>query len=275
MENPCECPTYKEVKMSSEGKSKFSCTALLVVMVVMFLLFLALVPFLISAGSRAGTMATGARGKDIYVAIIQANTEREPLGLPSVWPRTPIGGGRKIEDVRWAPDIAQMEFQNSTDYFYELLDGANFGTTNWAPYVSGLDYSKFAGAGVQTGDERKKLQSKNNMWSIAGDVEDDTPDILPLLVTRNVDCESFYKILQGDGIEKLEWWSKHYKIPYSNKGFVVVRKSGAVFYESSRYINRYALHYSLTRSPSDVVDGLLLPYLTPDSLVTPPQRSSP
>jgi len=261
--------------MSSEGKSKFSLTGLFVVIGVSFLLFLVLLPVMSQVRNRSLFAAVGARGKDIFVAITSANTERDPLGLPHVWPRTPISGGQKIEDVRWASDIAQMEFQNSTDYFNELMDGANFGTTNWAPYVSGLDYSKFAGAGVQTGDERKKLQSKNNMWSIAGDVEDDTPDILPLLVTRNVDCESFYKILQGDGIEKLEWWSKHYKIPYSNKGFVVVRKSGAVFYESSRYINRYALHYSLTRSPSDVVDGLLLPYLTPDSLVTPPQRSSP
>ena len=261
--------------MSSEGKSKFSCTALLVVIGVVFLLFLALIPFQNSAGSRAGTLATTARGKDIYVAIIQANTEREPLGLPDVWPRTPIGGGRKIEDVRWVPDIAQMEFQNSTDYFYELLDGANFGTTKWAPYVSGLDYSKFAGAGVPMGNERKKLRPENNMWSIAGDIEDDMPDVLPVLVTRNVDCASFYKILQGDGTEKIEWWSKHYKTPFSNKGFAIVRKGGGTITMGSKYINISSLYHFSTRPPADVVDDLLRPYLPPDSLVTPPQRSSP
>jgi len=259
--------------MSSEGKSKFSCTALLVVMVVVFLLFLALIPFLISAGSSAGMMATGARGKDIFVAITGANTEREPLGLPDVWPRTPIGGGRKIEDVRWAPDIAQMEFQNSTDYFNELMDGANFRTDKWAPYVSRLDYSKFAGAGVPMGDEREKLRPENNMWSIAGDLEDDMDDILPVLVTRNVDCASFYKMLQGDGTEKIEWWSKHYKTPYSNKGFFVVRKGGAVFSLSSRYVNVQTL--LPVSFDGNAKDFILPPYLTPDSLVTPPQRSSP
>ena len=260
--------------MSSEGKSKFSLTALFVVVGVSFLLFLVLLPAFSGSTLTASMIAVKARGKDIYVAIIQANTERDLLGLPSVLPRTPIGGGRKIEDV-WAPDIAQMEFQNSTDYFNELIDGANFRTDKWAPYVSGFDdYSRFAGAGVPTGNAKKKLLPKNNMWSIAGDIEDDTPDILPVLVTRNVDCASFYRILQGKEREE-ELWSKHYKTPYSNKGFVLVRKGGATFHAVSRWMNIRALYHFSTQPPPDVVDGLLLPYLTPDSLVTPPQRSSP
>jgi len=261
--------------MSSEGKPGFSLAGLVVVVGVLFLLVLALVPYISNMANRG--LATAVRGKDIYIAIIQANTEREPLGLPSVWPRTPIGGARSLEDVNvnWAPDIVQMEFLNSTDYFNELLDGGNFGTTNWAPYVNGFDdYSRFAGAGVPVGNERKKLQSKNNMWSIAGDIEDDTPDILPILVTRNVDCEAFYKMLQGDGTEKIEWWSKHYQTPYSNKVFVMVRKGGATVTMGSRYVNISSLYPFSASPPPDVVEGLLLPYLTPDSLVVPPQRFS-
>ena len=92
--------------------------------------------------SSANGSALCWRSKDIYISIIGANTEREPLGLGTVWPKA----GKKMEDRN--DDISEMTFENSTDYFKVLYDDKNRGTTNWAPYAQGFDYSKCAGAGV-------------------------------------------------------------------------------------------------------------------------------
>jgi len=240
---------------------------LLVVIGVLFLLVLASIPFLNKASQRAGMLSLGSRGKDIFVAITQANTEREPLDLPHVWPRTRIDGAQ-VGDIK---DIASMAFQNSTDYFNELLDGANLGEPEkWVPYVNGFyDYSRFAGDGVPAMLKPGKLKPENNAWCIAGDIREEMDDRSPLLVTRNFDCEFFYKVLGNDEKEPVPW-STQYKTPYSNKGFVGVRKGGAVFSMSSRYITQETI-YASSSSSFPTLDDLPPAYLTPDSLVTRPR----
>jgi hypothetical protein len=255
--------------MASESKSGFSLAALLVMIGVLLLFFFVLVPFLRHAVTAAGGDATGTRGKDIFVAITAANTEREPLGLTNVWPRTHIDGIQANGNNAEALDIADMVFQNSTDYFNTLFDGANYGTTNWAPYVIRIDHSTFAGAGVPRGDETKKLQPENNMWCIAADIQDEMDDAIPLLVTRNVDCGSFHKIVQSDGKETLQF-STQYKTPYSNKGFIMLRKGGNVYKARVKHLNE--IFYSSKSSCPMTIDDVPPAYLTPDSLVTAPQN---
>lgn len=212
-------------------------TAFIVGTIVLFMIF----PSILCPGRRnivlqANMAAMGTRAKDICVAIAAANTEREPLGLGPVWPRT----GNPVEG---ADGIDKMTFKNSSDYFTVLYDGENFGTADWAPYVSGFDYTKCAGAGVPVAAQEHRLTAENNAWTIAANVTDDMPELIPLIITRNVDPASLIP-KEGDLRKQLIRPSEKFKIPFGKHGFVMVRKGGAVFKCTWRYANLAVLYQS-------------------------------
>lgn len=227
--------------MNSTNNKGFTLVELLVVIGILGILSAALFPAITTAMLKANMTAVGARGKDIYVAITSANVDREPLGLGNIWPKTTQESG--VDTA--SQDIGTKTFQNSSDYFYELYDGPNVGTVNHDPYIRGFDYSKLAGAGVAAKSGPGKLQAANNMWVIAGNVRDEMEDIIPILVTRNLDCTSLRKDLPTIEDTKLTW-SSVYKAPFSNKGFVMVRKGGGIFSNASKYATIRVLYNSQT-----------------------------
>jgi type II secretory pathway pseudopilin PulG len=164
-------------------KSSFNLASLVVIVVLLGLLTAALLPA-VSASHRVGNMSSvAARGRDIYIAITSANTDREPLGLSSVWPKS-------IPPTTNVADISKMNFTNSTDYFWALYDGDHLGTDQHDPYVKSFDFSKLSGAGVPVHQGQGRLKPKNNLWTIAKNVRDEMEDIIPILMTRNLAAES-------------------------------------------------------------------------------------
>jgi len=179
-----------------------------------------------SGGSGVSMTAIGARGKDIYVAIVAANTEREQSGLKPIWPKS----GKTMVD---AEDISDMTFANSTDYFSILYDEKNRRMPDkWNPYVVGFDYSKLAGAGVKS-PETGRLTAKNNMWIIAANVTDDMPDIIPVLITRNIDPTS---LIPHEGNLRGQFLRPSaFKTPLGEKAFVIIQKGGGIRKYTWRY----------------------------------------
>ena len=177
--------------------------------------------FISFAVTQSSNSILAPRGRDIYVAIIGANTEREPLGLKSVWPKV----GKKMEE---ADDIREMTFETSSDYFTVLFDGENYGSENWLPYVNGLAWKSFAGAGTRPKEGAGRLTAENNAWSIAANITDDMPDIIPLLVTRNIDADSLIP-REGSLSKQYIRLSEKHKTPFGKKSFMIVRKGGTVF----------------------------------------------
>jgi hypothetical protein len=246
--------------------SRFNLVSLVVIVVLLGLLSSTLHPCLSSSMLSANMTAVGTRGKDIYVAITAADIEREPLGLPSVWPRS-------IMPSTNALDISQMNFTNSTDFFYELYDGDHYGTTNHNPYVSGFDYSKLAGAGVPAHAGPGRLKPANNMWTIAKNVHTNFNDIIPVLVTRNLAAESLVTDLPTMSTRPL-CFDEEWVDPFRNKGFVVVRKGGGIFNIKGRYAKVNILYGNqtfMTTIPGSQLPGLC--YLTPNKEVTPTEAT--
>jgi hypothetical protein len=249
------------------GQSRFNLVSLLVIVVLLGLLSLALFPSMSSGMLSANMAAVGTRGKDIYIAITAANTEREALGLPSIWPKSNPPTNNAI-------DISQMNFTNSTDYFTALYDGDHYGTTNHNPYVRGFDYSKLAGAGVPAHSGKGRLKPANNIWTIAKNVRGDMDDVIPVLVTRNLAAESLVTDLPTM-LNRSLCFDEEWVDPFRNKGFVVVRKGGGVFNIKSLKYARvnvlYANQTFMTTTPGSQLPGLR--YLTPTKEVTPSEAT--
>ena len=179
-----------------------------------------LYPMTSSVVRRTVMNAMVARAKDIRAAIEDANETRAPLGLGSVWPKTGQQTGT-------GDDIGSMRFENSSDYFTVLFDGMRLGAPDWSPYVSGCDYTKCSGGGVPAKMEAGLLTAQNNAWIVAANVTGDMPDSLPVIISRNVDPASLIPG-KGDLREQRVRPSGKFLTPFGNKGFVMVRKGGAI-----------------------------------------------
>jgi hypothetical protein len=173
---------------------------------------------------KANMCTVEARGKDIYVSITAANTERVSLGLSSIWPKTYLMGTNELND------ISSKVFTTSTEYFKALYDEKNSGTDGWKPYVKGFGYSKLAGVLVPCCIPGHPLTATNNMWIIVANITEQDDERIPVLLTRNVDVKEIERVvnmgLKKDEFEKRITFSGIYKTPFSKKGFVVVSKDG-------------------------------------------------
>ena len=243
------------------SRSGFNVIELSVVILVLAV-FLSVFAVDFAAKARAaGLTILGVRGKDIYVSIIGANTEREPLGLPSVWPSD--DGPRT--NVTWGVEC--FNFSNSTDYFRYLYDEEHAGTEAWGPYVAGFDYSKLAGNGVPR-CEGTPLTAACNAWIIAKNVRDDMDDVVPILITRNVDARSLASDESSWNRDRQLYFDSEWNTPFGSRGFIMVRKGGAIFSARNKYFPLQS-HSHESESAAQRPSGRPLKYLTPTHEVTP------
>jgi hypothetical protein len=234
---------------------------LLCLFVVVAILVAALFPTSPNDPMKANLYAVSARGKDVFVAITGANSEREPLGLPPLWPTT------YLVTTNHSGDISSKVFKTSSEYFYELYDGPNVGTDKHDPYVKGFDYSKLAGAGVPSKSGGGKVDAPNNMWIIAANITDQDDDRIPVLITRNVDVKEIERVV-NHGLKASEFkigidlGKGQYKAPFSNKGFAAVFKGGTTLKLKKRTVTLGELFDNkelLPRDPSKPKIVYLMP----------------
>ena len=100
----------------------------------------------------------------------------------------------------------------------------DLGAKEWEPRIAGLPISL-----VTFDDSDREFTANNVMWSVAEDVDDETPDCAIVLVSANFDCSQLFSAYDGNA-----------DVPMATsdgKFAVFVRKSGAVDSLEPKYLN--------------------------------------
>ena len=221
----------------TKNNQGFTLVELLVVIGILGILMGALFPAISSAMIKANLSACGMRGRNLFVAITAANTEREALGLGNVWPKT-----QQEEGADTSKDPLSGAVGNAADYFTLLFDMQKItDSAQWKPYVSGVDISVLNGAGVPAiPNGATKIDGKNCLWCVAANVTDETPDVYPVMFSRNIPVnalKSYEKTYDG-GNEEIKIGKVNgakYDTPFANKAYVMIRKGGAVITQTAKY----------------------------------------
>jgi hypothetical protein len=181
------------------------------------------VPFLTFTTHDSLASATSLRiannGRNIVLAIIGGNAEREAVGESPLWPDVSADFSGATKNYAQAPD--------AETYFSDLMA---------LPCTDFLGWSRFSGGGVATADSREVfLEGDRNVWNVVAGLDENAPDAAPFLFTHNLDITM--DDLRNENVDLSTRLDARMK-PFGREFVVVVRKGGAMEVLKRRRLTR-------------------------------------
>ena len=158
------------------GRQAFTLNELCVVSVIIGIIAGLIFPIIMMARNPgAGATRIGNNGRNIVLAIISANTEREAMRMSSVWPTTNACINPNKHKHDYTTD------SNSESYFADLV-----GRTPGEGAVENLSWFVFAGAGIPAATTAAEFEKGGyNIWNYVAGLDEDAPDDTPFLISTN------------------------------------------------------------------------------------------
>ncbi len=228
--------------LSKSQSSAFTLIELLVVIAIIGILAGLLFPAIQGALVNANALRVGNNGKNIVLAIISSNTEREAMSMGSVWPSktSTIADGTTVKDYSTG---------DSETYFADLIDSKT---------VDNLSWFVFAGAGVAAATDSAQFKTGGfNVWNYVGAMDDSSADDTPFLFSRNFqlttgELATFSAIETLDNAnafgEKLSASVK----PFGDALVVFIQKGGAMQNLKKKYLKNSKLFFGSSKFDSSV-----------------------
>lgn len=248
-------------------KKGFTLVELLVVIGILGVLMASLFPAISGAIATSNLTACQSNGIKLFTELNRVEQSRGSIGLGSIYPMTPSSESSDSDD------IADKDFNNAEDYFNALFDMQNAGGNNWKPYTDkGFEMSTLWGFKVNGPRPGQKLTKNNIIWAIAKDMTDSAPAIMPLLVTRNVNCKelrSGYTTQSSATIGLGTKGSSQFDTPFGDQGCIIITKGGKGIKIDNENNARLSVIYTQTFPSVDENSENKLVYLIPGGKETP------
>lgn len=204
-------------------KYAFTLIELLVVIAIIGILAAALFPAVSNAIMRAQATAFSNRGRNIVMAIINANLERERDMLGALWPHNQGTDHHAYSRIANA-DTPQAWFSNM------LRPRASTGE----PFLDGVEVSQLAGGGVTAARDAGSIGPGNVAWGVMFNILETDSENAIFLITRNysgLELESHqvegrdYMQIREESIGR--GTADPQAAPFGDKMVVYVRKGGS------------------------------------------------
>jgi len=215
--------------MTIRRQKGFTLVEMLVVIAIIAILAAALFPAIQSAIDQARATAMKNKGRGVWVALVSANMEREPLEKTPLWP---------VEAVLEFPTIT-----TATLYFQKLMEGAR----PEDQLVSDMKPEMLSASGFPSAQNAASMVAANIGWRVAN-VSESFASADAFMISKDLEAVSTSGADTNTAVNLVATG------PFKGRRVLWVTRGGGVFDARKKYVSNWGTFFKLTNSVAFLAD---------------------